>query len=134
VRLTQTSGKTMAHVARELGFSTRRSINDVRNWLARIVLLSSKHQTLLYSACLYSNPYSNADEHQRKTRARYGQKRAFSSTGRTWANFSEQRMSSPPFGSAEYVLRTPLCLKQGYKRLEIFSPFSLYSNCTATRL
>ncbi len=41
-------------------------------------------------------------------------------------------MSSPPFGSAEYVLRTPLCLKQGYKPLEEFAFSPLYSNRTAT--
>jgi hypothetical protein len=29
-----------------------------------MVLLPSKHQTLLYSVCLYSNPYSNAGENQ----------------------------------------------------------------------
>lgn len=42
-------------------------------------------------------------------------------------------MSSPPFGSAEYFTRTPLYLKQGYKRIEVFSSCSVYSNRTATR-
>ena len=65
VRLTQNSGKPIAHIARELSISDMRFINDARNWLARIVLLPSKHQRLLYSVCLYSNPYSNAGEHQR---------------------------------------------------------------------
>jgi hypothetical protein len=37
-------------------------------------------------------------------------------------------MPNPPFGSAEYVLRTPPELKQGYKLLEAFSSFPLYSN------
>jgi hypothetical protein len=101
VLLTQTSGKSIAHIARELGISDTRII-DTRNWLARIVLLPSKQQILLYSVCLYSNPYSNADEHQRKTIARYGQKRAISSTLCTRANTSEQGMSSPPFGSPSF--------------------------------
>ena len=65
VLLTQTSGKSIAHIARELGISDTRFINYTRNWLARIVLLPSKQQILLYSVCLYSNPYSNANEHQR---------------------------------------------------------------------
>jgi hypothetical protein len=41
-------------------------------------------------------------------------------------------MSSPPFGSSEYLLRTPPELKQGYKQLEVFSLYPLYSNRTAT--
>jgi hypothetical protein len=56
---------------------------------------------LLCKKTLYSNPYSNADEHQRKTIARYGQKRAISSTLCTWANTSEQGVSSPPFGTLQ---------------------------------
>src|SRR5947209_17153992 len=49
-------------------------------------------------------------------------------------SFPTRRSSdlSPPFGSSEYLLRTPPDLKQGYKLLEVFSSFSLYSNCTAT--
>ena len=56
------------------------------------------------------------------------QNRAVSSTGRTRTNTSEQGVSSPPFGSSEYLLRTPPYLKQGYKGLEVFSSFPLYSN------
>jgi hypothetical protein len=37
-------------------------------------------------------------------------------------------LPSPPFGSAEYVLRTPLYLKQGHKLFEAFSYYPLYSN------
>lgn len=59
--LTQTNGKPIAHIARELSISDTRFINDARNWLARIVLLPCRHQTLLYGICLYSN----ADEQQR---------------------------------------------------------------------
>jgi hypothetical protein len=43
-------------------------------------------------------------------------------------------MSSPPFGSSEYFLRTLPYLKQGYKRLEAFIFSPPYSNCTATRI
>jgi len=56
---------------------------------------------------LYSNPYSNADEHQRKYRTRNEQNMHISSTKRTRANTSEQRKSSPPFG-------TQTRLKPGY--------------------
>src|SRR5258708_8635865 len=48
---------------------------------------------------LYSNPYSNADEHQRKYRTRNEQNMHISSTKRTRANTSEQHKSSPPFGT-----------------------------------
>ena len=37
-------------------------------------------------------------------------------------------LPSPPFGSAEYLLRTPPELKIGYKRLEVFSSYPVYSN------
>jgi hypothetical protein len=80
-------------------FSTRGTIHDAMNWLARIVLLPYKHQTLLYSACLYGNPYSDAGAHQRITRTHYGQKRAISSTRRTRVNAGEQRMLSNFFES-----------------------------------
>jgi hypothetical protein len=60
---------------------------------------------------LYSNPYSNAGELLHIIATRYGQQRAVSSTGRTSANTSEQGVSSPPFGSAEYFTRTLLYLK-----------------------
>ncbi len=43
-----------------------------------------------------------------------------------------ERGSSPPFGSDEYLLRTPPYLKQGYKRLEAFLFSPPYSNNTAT--
>lgn len=42
------------------------------------------------------------------------------------------RHDESPFGSAKYVLRIPPELKQGYKRLEEFSSYPLYRNCTAT--
>jgi hypothetical protein len=61
-------------------------------------LLPFVSQTLLYKKTLYSNPYRNAGELQRKTIARNEQNRAVSSTKRTRANTSEQRKSSPPFG------------------------------------
>jgi hypothetical protein len=47
---------------------------------------------------------------------------------RTPVNASKQALASPPFGSAEYLLRTPPDLKQGYKQLEAFSLFPVYSN------
>jgi hypothetical protein len=87
--------------------------------MAWIGLTPYKQQTLLYSVYLYSNPYSNAGEHQRKYTTHYGQNRAISSTGRTRVNTCEQGVSSPPFGSSEYLLRTPPYLKQGYKELEM---------------
>jgi hypothetical protein len=37
-------------------------------------------------------------------------------------------MSSPPFGSSEFLLRTLPELKQGYKRLEMLSLCPVYSN------
>ena len=48
-------------------------------------------------------------------------------------NSHGQSMPCPPFGSFEYLLRTPLYLKQGYKLLEMFSLCPLYSIRTATR-
>src|SRR6266480_5170659 len=95
-------------------------------------LLPFVSQTQLYKTTLYNNPYSNADEHQRTYRTRNEQNRGVSSTKRIRADTSEQQMPSPPFGSSEYVLRTPLYLKQGYKGLEVFSTFPVYSNSTAT--
>jgi hypothetical protein len=38
----------------------------------------------------------------------------------------------PPFGSPEYLLRTPPYFKQGYKLLEVISSFPAYSNRAAT--
>src|SRR5207244_12329737 len=58
----------------------------------------SLHDALPICVCLYSNPYSNAGELQRKTTARNEQNRAISSTLCTRANTSEQGVSSPPFG------------------------------------
>jgi hypothetical protein len=57
----------MAHIALKLCMSALRSESDARNWLEQIALLLSKHHILLYSICLYSNPYSNASELQRIT-------------------------------------------------------------------
>jgi len=74
-------------------------------------LLPFVSQTLLYNKMLYSNPYSNADEHQRKYRTRNEQNMHISSTKRTQANTSEQHKSSPPFG-------TQARLKPGYKLLQ----------------
>src|SRR5260221_12013663 len=54
---------------------------------------------------LYSNPYSNADEHQRKYRTRNEQNMHISSTKRTQANTSEQHNSSPPFGTLSPEVR-----------------------------
>jgi hypothetical protein len=96
-----------------------------------IVLLPFVSRTLLYSVCLYSNRYSNADEQQRYNTTRNEQNRAVASTKWTRANTSEQRMSSPPFGSSEYLLRTPPELKRGYKMLEAFL-FYLYTATAAT--
>ena len=52
-----------------------------------------------------------------------------SSTKRTTKDTGEQSVSSPPFDSAEYLLRTPPYLKQGYKLLEASLNSPLYSNC-----
>jgi hypothetical protein len=65
-------------------------------------LLPFVNQTLLYKTTLYSNPYSNADEHQRKYITRNEQNMHISSTKRTRANTSEQRKSSPPFGMPSF--------------------------------
>ncbi len=60
--LKQIIGKPIAHLAMNWVIPSRGSESDAKNWLARLILLPPKYQTLLYSACLYSNPYSNAGE------------------------------------------------------------------------
>ena len=53
---------------------------------------------------------------------------ALQATGRTATNSHGQSMPNPPFGSSEFLLRTPPELKQGYQRLEVFSSCPVYSN------
>ncbi len=67
----------------------------------RLIFLPCVSQTLLHKKTLYSNPYSDADEQQRKTIARSEQNRAISSTLCTRANTSEQGVSSPSLGTNE---------------------------------
>jgi len=78
---------------------------------------------------LYSNPYSNAGEHQRKYTTHYGQKRAISSTKRTWANACEQPVSSPPFGMPSISFEPHHTSSKATSSLRCF----ILHLCTATR-
>jgi hypothetical protein len=98
VQLMQTSRKPIAHIFHELCTSDLMRLHDVRNRLSWIVLLPSKHQTLLHCICLYSNPYSNAGKLQHIITTHHGQQRAITRTGRTRKNTSGQCVSSSPFG------------------------------------
>jgi hypothetical protein len=81
------------------------------------ILLPCVSQTLLYSVCLYSNLYSNASEHQRKTIALNEHIMQISSIKWTRTNACEQHVSSPPFGTLQ---KTQIFIQQ-FDYLQYFS-------------